>query len=717
VGVRLALVVAFAAQAVTVYTLFSMPALTIRGLALDYVEQAMVAGLGLICIAAAYATLGVFLRARHRQDEQMGRSETFARATVNALPAHIAIVDEWGAIISTNRQWNEFAKKHGADPAKVGEGANYLAECDCAAARGCSEAAAIGTALRGVLAGKQEDFTLEYPFHHANQRCWFQVRISRFPGDGSACACVSHEDVTARKLAEERHENAKHEAEAANAAKSAFVANISHEIRTPMNAILGYADMLLDLSNSDQQRDACVKVIRRNGEHLLTIINDILDISKVEASRMAVERIPCDVPQLIADVIALTQSKAIEKGLKFEVTFDELIPAVVQTDPVRVKQVLVNLVGNAVKFTAKGAVRLRVSQEISYFNQTLRFSVSDTGIGMTSEQVSRLFKPFSQADVSTTRKFGGTGLGLTISKRLAQILGGDIEVETQDGVGSTFRFWIDGGPREGVELLKNLTQARLDVPQPAPITSGRDIHLRGKVLLAEDGEDNQHLLTTFLKQGGLQVALAVNGEIARRMALTKQYDLVLMDMQMPVMDGYRATSELRKAGYKGPIIALTAHAMPEDRAKCLEAGCTEYLSKPIDRRKLLATCAVYLAAAVQPLALSPEPESEAPQLLQSTLKSDPRVARVLDRFVGRLPQRVTELRGALEDGDLELLRQSIHNLKGAGSGYGFKVLSEQSAKAEETLKSEVPLEEIRQQVEELIGLIERVEGYTPTVEA
>jgi signal transduction histidine kinase/CheY-like chemotaxis protein/HPt (histidine-containing phosphotransfer) domain-containing protein len=626
-------------------------------------------------------------------------------------------VDEWGAIISTNRQWNEFAKKHGADPAKVGEGANYLAECDCAAARGCSEAAAIGTALRGVLAGKQEDFTLEYPFHHANQRCWFQVRISRFPGDGSACACVSHEDVTARKLAEERHENAKHEAEAANAAKSAFVANISHEIRTPMNAILGYADMLLDLSNSDQQRDACVKVIRRNGEHLLTIINDILDISKVEASRMAVERIPCDVPQLIADVIALTQSKAIEKGLKFEVTFDELIPAVVQTDPVRVKQVLVNLVGNAVKFTAKGAVRLRVSQEISYFNQTLRFSVSDTGIGMTSEQVSRLFKPFSQADVSTTRKFGGTGLGLTISKRLAQILGGDIEVETQDGVGSTFRFWIDGGPREGVELLKNLTQARLDVPQPAPITSGRDIHLRGKVLLAEDGEDNQHLLTTFLKQGGLQVALAVNGEIARRMALTKQYDLVLMDMQMPVMDGYRATSELRKAGYKGPIIALTAHAMPEDRAKCLEAGCTEYLSKPIDRRKLLATCAVYLAAAVQPLALSPEPESEAPQLLQSTLKSDPRVARVLDRFVGRLPQRVTELRGALEDGDLELLRQSIHNLKGAGSGYGFKVLSEQSAKAEETLKSEVPLEEIRQQVEELIGLIERVEGYTPTVEA
>jgi len=213
------------------------------------------------------------------------------------------------------------------------------------------------------------------------------------------------------------------------------------------------------------------------------------------------------------------------------------------------------------------------------------------------------------------------------------------------------------------------------------------------------------------------VTLAVNGEVARRMALTKEYDLVLMDMQMPVMDGYRATSELRKAGYKGPIIALTAHAMPEDRAKCLEAGCTEYLSKPIDRRKLLATCAVYLAPAVQPLALSPEPESEAPQLLQSTLKSDPRVARVLDRFVGRLPQRVTELRSALEDGDLELLRQSIHNLKGAGSGYGFKVLSEQSAKAEETLKSEVPLEEIRQQVEELIGLIERVEGYTPTVEA
>lgn len=735
-AIRLAILVAFIAQGITAYTLApALPALHI-GVPLTHEETSKIASMGLICLATGYLSLKVFVRRRVKFEELLRRSEAFARGAFDALPAHIAVVDQWGVIVSVNDSWRNSARQHGTSHSKTGEGVNYLAECDSAASRGCAESAAIGSALRNILKQGADEFVLEYPAHSPTSRRWFQVRISPFKGNGPASAVVAHEDITDRKLADERHETAKHEAEAANAAKSAFIANISHEIRTPMNAILGYADMLLDGGSTPEQRHDCVQVIRRNGEHLLAIINDILDISKVEACRMSAERIQCDLPQLIADVIGLTRPKAVEKDLKFEVTFNELIPQTFITDPVRAKQVLVNLVGNAIKFTHSGTVRLHVTYDITYFGQTLRFNVSDTGIGMTAEQMTHLFQPFTQADVSTTRKFGGTGLGLTISKRLAQILGGDITVESKEGTGSTFTFTLDGGPRDGVELLKNFHQNQLDVADFAPsFNEGREIRLRGKVLLAEDGEDNQHVLTTFLRQAGVQVALAPNGEVALHMAMTGDFDLVLMDMQMPVMDGYRATGELRKAGFTKPIIALTAHAMAEDRLKCLAAGCCEYLSKPIDRHKLLMSCATYLPADIHPLkpvelsAAMPGPRATSVHsvalpasdisfgCLRSNLAHDPRIARVLEGFINRLPQRVAQFEQCLNEGDLEALRQAVHNLKGAGSGYGFPALTQQSASAEEALKSEQSLEEIRQQVDQLIGLIRQVDGYHTAVES
>jgi len=729
--IRLAIAIAFAAQAVTFYTHLPDDLLPGR-LPVGIRDSATVSALGLMCLAGAYLSMALFVRSRTRYEELLRQSETFARTTVDALPAQIAIVDASGTIVSTNSSWRAMAKKSGVEPGLVNDGANYLAECDRAAARGCADAAAMGRAIRDILVGKQSDFTLEYPFQEGETREWYQVRVSRFPDDKNPCVCVAHENITARKLAEDRLENARQEAESANTAKSAFIANISHEIRTPMNAILGYADMLLEPDNSAEERLNCVKVIRRNGEHLLAIINDILDISKVEACRMSAEQIPCELPQLVADVVALTNPRATDKGLKFEVTFDEVIPKTVQTDPVRVKQVLVNLVGNAIKFTSAGAVRLHVSQEVSYFTQNIRFSVTDTGIGMTAAQLGKLFQPFTQADVSTTRKFGGTGLGLTISKRLAQILGGDIEVRSEEGAGSTFSFWINGGPREGVKLIRNLTQEQPSIPDLATTSKGREIRLDGTVLLVEDGEDNQHLLTAFLEHAGLKVSLAVNGEIAVKAALEGNFDLILMDMQMPVMDGYRATGELRKLGYTKPIVALTAHAMAEDRLKCMQAGCTEYMSKPVDRHKLLTTCAIYLPAAivsprppeqeVEESAPAPTPvpvenptTSEGASPLRSSMANDPRVGKVLEKFISRLPDRVSTIQNALDEGDLEALRQAVHNLKGAGSGYGFRPLSEQSAKAEDALRAEQSLDEIRREVDQLIGLIRRVEGYPAAI--
>ncbi|HYE21781.1 MAG TPA: ATP-binding protein [Tepidisphaeraceae bacterium] len=778
-GIRLAIVVAFVAHAVCLFYLLPLPNTYRPPIDLTRFEIAAVSCFGLISLAAGVLGFRVFLRRRFAAETRLARSEAFARATVDALPTHIAIIDEWGAIASTNRSWRAFAEAAGAAPAAVGEGTNYLAECDRAASRGCREAAQVGTAIRDVLrGGRADEFSLEYAAHTPARRRWFLARVTRFPGPGRAHAVVAHEDVTARKLAEEQHEKAKQEAEAANAAKSAFIANTSHEIRTPMNAILGYADMLLDPAATPDDRRHCVKVIRRNGEHLLAIINDILDISKIEAAKMTAERIPCDLPQLVADVIGLVKPKAVEKGLRFRVTFDEVIPRTVTTDPVRARQVLVNLIGNAIKFTHAGEVHLHVAREIAYFSQTLRFTITDTGVGMTDEQVGRLFQPFTQADASTTRKYGGTGLGLTISRKLAQLLGGDISAASEAGRGSTFAFWLDAGPRDGAELVDGFTEAQLELPEPDAEAAARQILLSGHVLLAEDGEDNQHLLTVFLEQAGATVTLATNGADAVRLALAGTFDLVLMDMQMPVMDGYRAAGELRQAGYDKPVIALTAHAMAEDRTRCLAAGCTDYLTKPIDRVKLLETCRQHLPNAVYPLrgrggdasstaespALSDSPappldesaeypiattgaasplaaapdstaedaiiplevslecsptSADAPPAggpLRSVLADDPRVRRVLDGFVRRLPQRVDQLARSMAGHDVDALLAAVHQLRGAGAGYGFGPLSDLAGRAEDALKVHADLERAKADVDELIALIRTVDGYNPAAE-
>ncbi|MDB5100543.1 MAG: Sensory transduction histidine kinase [Cyanobacteria bacterium RYN_339] len=388
---------------------------------------------------------------------------------------------------------------------------------------------------------------------------------------------------------------------APEAAKTQFLANMSHEIRTPLGALLGFADLLTDQRLGESDRLNYALIMRRNGEHLLSMINNVLDLSKIEAGQLTVERTACSVVQLLQDVDSLMRARATGKGLDFEVVLLTPLPERITGDPMRIRQILINLVGNAVKFTPHGKVELRVAYEPGQ----LRFDVVDTGIGLSPEQLGQLFRPFEQADPSMTRRFGGTGLGLAICRPLAVALGGDLAVVSEPGRGSTFSFSMAAPDAEGQVVDLAVASAAGDVPAPS-----RD--LAGRVLLVEDGLDNQLLVATMLRKRGLVVVVAENGQVGLERALAaatagEAFDLVLMDMQMPVLDGYAATMQLRERGYRGAIVAFTAHAMPGERERCLAAGCDDYLSKPVDRNVLMQLVSRYVA----PISAVPEPPAAA----------------------------------------------------------------------------------------------------------
>jgi signal transduction histidine kinase/HPt (histidine-containing phosphotransfer) domain-containing protein/ActR/RegA family two-component response regulator len=559
-----------------------------------------------------------------------------------------------------------------------------------------------------------------------------QARLSTvFDEAADGIVTVISRDISQRKEFEAELHEARIEAESATKVKSQFLANMSHEIRTPMTAIIGYSDLLLDPNQRPDERTRCVKTIRRNAGHLLTLINDILDLSKIEANRMNVESIECSPCQIVSDVASLMRVRAIEKKIDFGVVYDGPVPQTIVSDSVRIRQLLINLVGNSIKFTKDGEVRIHVWTEgAESESPILHFKVLDTGIGMTPEQIGRLFRPFTQADDSTTRQFGGTGLGLTICRRLVELLGGEIEVTSAPGQGSSFEFHVPTGSLAGVTMIASPSESTL-CEDIAPMQSSVQARIAANILLAEDGGDNRQLISHHLRTAGATVTTAVNGKVAYDMALRaadqgQPFDMIFMDMQMPVMDGYEATAALREKGYDAPIVALTAHAMSGDRDRCISAGCNDYSTKPINPRKLTDMVCKFVPQPepTQPLAVAgtivetamKEPDetidcevtTRTCEPLISEFCDDPEMLEIVGRFIDGLVNHVESLTNALARSDFETIYQTAHKLSGAAGGYGYPAVSEQGLIVEQLAKAGGPIEELESHLEELVHLCQRV---------
>ena len=671
---------------------------------------------------AALAELNASLEQRVIQRTlELKSSEQFNQATLDALSAHVAVVDRDGCIVATNAAWRKFAGENGTDSQSVSEGSNYLATCETAAKCGDADAAVVDKALRNVLSGRCSAWSHEYPCHSPTNRRWYICRVTLGYINQQPHAVVAHENITSVKLAQEELREAKEKAVQASNSKSEFLATMSHELRTPLNGILGMNQLLLTTELSERQREY-VGACSTSGRLLLQLINDILDLSKIEAGKLELDPRDCSVEAFTYDVVDMMAHSARKQQLVLNCRVTPDACVVGSFDDSRLRQVLVNLVSNAIKFTSSGNITVSVDR-VGARDRTarLRFAVSDTGIGIPQERLNRLFKSFSQVDSSTTRQFGGTGLGLSICKQLIDLMGGEIGVQSQVGVGTTFWFEIEietsdvssiaeqemrllggtqimainSGDREYAEVAECLrswscpfrqvstveeaiktVQDSLVANRPVRIVladCGRasgdrsarfhelaalpNVHLiglgappdedvrrhlnsfgfrqvlddplrpsvlfnalaevlspgkeaatakmgrtaipaqtrakvSGHILVAEDNLINQMYILELLKHFGCTSDLASNGEEALAAVQQQHYDLVLMDCQMPEMDGITAAREIRRKEASGElpqrhtIVALTANALEGDRERCLEAGMDDYLAKPLQPEKL-----------------------------------------------------------------------------------------------------------------------------------
>lgn len=600
-----------------------------------------------------YVSSCVDLSSRFADELQYQNNEARFRAISEAAPLGIFVTDSDGNYIYTNVQFQRISGQR----AEESLGSGWL--------KAIPEEDRERVAASWYAATKTaQPFEEIHRFIKPDgEIAWASVKAAAINSTDTVSGWVGTvEDITARRQADAELVAAKQSAEAAMHAKGQFLANMSHEIRTPLTAIIGFAEALRDERKQNAEELHCLDVILNNGKHLLEVINGILDLSKIDAGALTIEQTHFNLVELVEDVRMMFAPRIAEKAISFSVNYEWPLPSDICSDTLRLKQVLINLLSNAIKFTEHGWIELRVMYDER--RGAVRFVVSDSGIGIDPSQLRNLFQPFSQANESITRQYGGTGLGLNISSHLVHALGGEIFVSSEQGKGTTFSFYITPERDAPVTLIN-------DMPiedDRSQISAKPRARISGRVLFADDALDNRRLVDHLLRKAGANPVLVEDGQQAIDAALRGSFDLILLDVQMPNVDGLSAARAMRKAGIRTPIVSLSAGAMTSDVLKAIEAGCSMHLAKPFTRESFDEMLGKFLGA-------TQEEEIPSSVVVSKKLSDDAEMNELLLEFIDTLTPRLHELRAAWQRGDWRVVEALAHKLRGSAGLYGYPTLS------------------------------------------